>query len=373
MPVNALARVLTMAVVLLGAAVAVCLAEEAQKPFPWPKQMRGVNIILGRITEPDLEHLVSDWKANSVRLMADNVGNFLAGEPPYAINTERLKSLDEVVGWCRKQGLYCVINLEQPQPGRNANWFWETPAAQQKFVELWQTIARTYAGSGPGVAYDLMNEPHGNGSAEAWPRLVPELTNAIRQVDQVHPIVVEPVPWGNAEGFADRKPLTSDANTVYSFHFYQPHDFTHQSGAAGTLQATPEDHPLGLRYPGQIKAFWKDAPIEDWNKATIRARVEPVVQFRDTYKVPVWCGEFGCTRWAEGAPQYIQDCLDTWEDLGIGWAWYSYREWYAMDLEQGTEDRSRQAPRYESDLVKLIKPYFARNLEAPAGTAGPKE
>lgn len=375
MSASVLPRVVTMAVVFVGAAFAVCYASEAQNPFPWPKQMRGVNVILGRVTEGDLEHLANDWKANSVRLMT---GSFLANEPPYAINADRLKTLEEVVGWCRKHGLYCVINLEQPQQGRNASWFWETPAAQQKFVELWQSIARahsvgTRAASGPGVAYDLMNEPHGSGSAETWSRLVPELTNAIRQVDQVHPIVVEAPAWGNAEGFVDLKPLSTDANTVYSFHFYHPFDFTHQRGAAGTLQATPEDHPLGLRYPGRIKAFWKDAPIEDWNKATIRERVEPVVKFRDTYKVPVWCGEFGCTRWAEGAPQYITDCLDTWEELGIGWAWYSYREWYAMDLEMGTEDRSRQAPRYESDLVKLIKRYFARNLEAPAGTAGPKE
>lgn len=353
--------------------------QRTQAPFPWPKEMRGVNIILGHITEADLEHLASDWKANSVRLMADNVGNFLANEPPYAINTERLKSLEEVVGWCRKHGLSCVINLEQPQPGRNANWFWQTPDAQQKFIELWQTIAGTYAespsvdGRGPVIAYDLMNEPHGDGAGEVWPRLVPRLTSAIRKVDAVHPIVVEPPPWGNAEGFVDLKPLNADANTVYSFHFYEPFDFTHQRGAAGTLRAKPEDHPLGLHYPGRIKAFWKDAEIEDWNKATIRARVEPVVRFRDTYKVPVWCGEFGCTRWADGAPQYIRDCLDTWEELGIGWAWYSYREWYAMDLEQGSEDRSRQAPRFESDLVKLIKPYFARNPEAVPGQAAPKE
>jgi len=374
MSLNVVARLLApTTIALLGVGLNVCRAGEAQEPLPWPKEMRGVNIILGHITEADLAHLASDWKANSVRLMADNVGNFLANEPPYATNTERLKSLEEVVGWCRKHGLTCVINLEQPQPGRNANWFWQTPAAQQKFVELWQTIAGTYAGSGPGVAYDLMNEPHGDGAGKVWPRLVPRLTSAIRKVDAVHPIVVEPPPWGNAEGFVDLKPLNADANTVYSFHFYEPFDFTHQRGAAGTLRAKPEDHPLGLHYPGRIKAFWKDAPVEDWNKGTIRARVEPVVRFHDTYKVPVWCGEFGCTRWADGAPQYIRDCLDILAELGIGWAWYSYREWYAMDLEQGTEDRSRQAPRFESDLVKLIKPYFARNPEALPGQAAPKE
>jgi endoglucanase len=371
MSLNVAARLLTTTIALLGVGLNVCRAGEAQAPFPWPKAMRGVNIILGHITEADLAHLASDWKANSVRLMAES---FLANEPPYAINTEKLKRLDEVVGWCRKHGLSCVINVGQPQE-RNGGWFWQTSGAQEKFVELWQSIAGTYAQSGPGVAYDLMNEPHGNGAAEVWPRLVGELTAAIRKLDQVHPIVVEPPPWGNAEGFVDLKPLTADANTVYSFHFYEPFDFTHQRGAAGTLRAKPEDHPLGLHYPGRIKAFWRDAPVEEWNRDTIRARVAPVVKFRDTYKVPVWCGEFGCTRWADGAPQYMTDCLDTWEELGIGWAWYSYREWYAMDLEQGTEDRSRQAPRFESDLVKLFKRYFARNPqpEPPPGGAAPKE
>ena len=344
--------------VLLVASMAVCLVGEGAEPHRWPKDMRGVNIILSRITEADLDHLADDWQANSVRLMT---GRLISEEAPYSLDTAGLQRMYDVVDWCRKRGLYVVINLGQPAGRRQSDHFWQDSGLQAGFVGLWKTIAAKYADSGTGVAYDLMNEPHGKGSVEVWPGLARQLTETIREVDSVHPIVVEPAPWGNAEAFVGLEPVSGDGNTVYSFHFYHPFDFTHQRGAAGTLQAKPEDHPLGLRYPGRIKAFWEDAPVEDWNRATIQARVEPVVEFGKKHGVPIWCGEFGCTRWADGAHQYLSDCLQTWEESGIGWCYYSYREWYAMDLEMGTQGRSREAPRHESELVKLFKRYFARN------------
>ena len=342
----------------LGASVG--QAQGAEAPYRWPKDMRGVNIILRWISEPDLDHLASDWKANSVRLMT---GRLLAEKPPYTIDTAKLQKLYQVVEWSRKRGLYVVINLGQPAGRRDSGLFWREADLQTAFVELWATIARKYADSGPGVAYDLMNEPHGKGSEEVWPGLARRLTTAIREADPRHPIVIEPPAWGNAEAFVDLEPFTSDPNTVYSFHFYHPFDFTHQRGAAGTLKATPEEYPGGLRYPGPITPWWKGAETTVWNRDTIRERVQPVVRFREKYGVPVWVGEFGCTRWADGAYQWLSDTLETWEELGLGWAYYSYREWYAMDLEKGTENRSRDAPRYESELVKLFKRYFARNSE----------
>ena len=360
----------TVGAALTGVSASASRGDGPAEPHRWPENMRGVNIILRWITESDLDHLANDWKANSVRLMA---GAPLSLDPPHTIDTGRLERIYEVVNWCRERGLYVVINLGQPDGQRNARRFWETPGLQTRFTELWATIAHRYADRGRGIAYDLMNEPHGEGSADLWPGLARRTVAAVRELDQVHPIVIEPSGWGNAEAFVDLKPFTNDANTVYSFHFYHPFDFTHQRGKAGTLQATPEDHPLGLRYPGTIKAFWETAPVEEWNKATIRARIEPVLRFRETYGKPVWCGEFGCTRWADGAYQYLCDCLDTWEDSGIGWCYYSYREWYAMDLEKGTQDRSRDAPRFESDLVTLFKRYFARAPEPGTQEGGRRE
>jgi len=353
-----------------GASAPTPRGDEAAKAYRWPAEMRGVNIILRWITESDLDHLANDWKANSVRLMA---GSPLSLDPPYAVEQAKLQKLYQVVGWCRQRDLYVVINIGQPAGRRDAGLFWQEKELQAGFVKLWATIALKYADSGPGVAYDLMNEPHGKGSKETWPALARQLISTIREVDSVHPIVIEPAPWGNPGAFVDLKPLTDDPNTVYSFHFYDPFDFTHQRGAAGTLKATPEDHPQGLRYPGTIKAFWETAPVEEWNKTTIRTRIEPVLQFREKYGMPVWCGEFGCTRWADGAYQYLTDCLETWEESGLGWAYYSYREWYAMDLEKGTEDRSREAPRYESELVKLFKRYFVRNPGAATREDGHRE
>ncbi len=361
MKLDVAVKLLMVMAMVLGISAPVCFAGEAAGPHRWPKDMRGMNVILSRITEADLDHLAGDWNANSVRLMT---GRLISEEAPYPVDTARLQRMYQVVDWCRERGLYVVINLGQPAGRRRSDHFWQDSDLQAGFVELWTTIARKYADSGPGVAYDLMNEPHGKGSVEVWPALARQLIKTIREVDAVHPIVIEPAPWGNAEAFIGLEPVGSDANIVYSFHFYHPFDFTHQRGREGTLRAKPDDHPGGLRYPGPITPFWEGAETTVWNRETIRARLQPVVEFGEKHDVPIWCGEFGCTRWADGAYQYLSDCLRTWEESGIGWCYYSYREWYAMDLEKGMKDRSREAPRYESELVELFKRYFARNPKA---------
>jgi len=91
----------------------------------WPDQMRGVNIILGRIKEADVGHLATDWRANHVRLMC---GSFIGRRPPYDLDAAKIARMHEVVEWCRKSGLYVVINSQPPQWRRSPAEYWKSEA-----------------------------------------------------------------------------------------------------------------------------------------------------------------------------------------------------------------------------------------------------
>ncbi|OGF99282.1 MAG: hypothetical protein A2Z86_10240 [Candidatus Glassbacteria bacterium GWA2_58_10] len=318
---------------------------QAASPAAWPAhRLRGANITL-TITAEDLEHFVQDWKGNSVRIL---VNDLLSDKAPYDPSPADKQKVYDCIDLCLKYGLYTVFSPSAAF--RDNDKFFGDEAYKEAYISYWRELASRYAADPGGVAYDLMNEPHDNLARTQWTAFARELTAVIRAVDTLHTIIVEPPDWGWPAGFDYLEP-TGDRNTVYSFHFYGPMDYTHQRNQ-GMLKAT-EQQWRGRVYPGQLQG-------EYWDKEKIRAEFEKAFQFRDRYSVPIWCGEFGVARWAIGAAQWTRDLIDILEEQRVGWAYYSYREWYAMDIEMSPEARNQRTERTETELVKLYKSYFAR-------------
>jgi hypothetical protein len=74
---------------------------------------------------------------------------------------------------------------------------------------------------------------------------------------------------------------------------------------------------------------------------------------------PLWVGELGYDLGAPGATSYADAALDEADDLGIGWAWWQWREsrWWGM------VDRAGQLVNMNM-LRHLARPYL---IAAPAG------
>jgi endoglucanase len=196
-----------------------------------------------------------------------------------------------------------------------------------------------------------MNEPHGNLANTRWLPFARRLVAEIREIDTIHTIVVGPPAWNWPHGFVHLEPIEDD-NIVYTFHFYGPMDFTHQRNN-GMLGAT-EEQWQEREYPGHIQG-------ENWDKSTIRRYLQPAFDWARKHDVELWCGEFGCTRWAVGANQWIVDMVSIMEEEKIGWSWYSYREWYAMDIEMDPDARLERPERTETALVKYFMELFRLN------------
>jgi aryl-phospho-beta-D-glucosidase BglC (GH1 family) len=308
----------------------------------WPDYpLRGANIVT-RITQEDVDFFVNDWGGNSVRLLVNN----LAPAPPAKPDPQRLEAVYRTIDMCLDAGLYTVLSFSPSFEDNDA--FFSSEEYMNSYIDVWKEIVTRYANDRRGVGWDLMNEPHDKLANTHWLPYAKRLVSAIREIDTIHTIIVEPPGWGWPYGFEHLLPIDDD-NIVYSFHFYGPMDFTHQRNN-GMLKAT-EEQWLSRKYPGILQG-------EYWDKNTMRRHVQPAFDWAKKHKVKMWCGEFGCTRWAVGAEQWIHDMISILEEEEIGWSWYAFREWYAMDIEMDPDARLERTDRYETELVKYFKQLF---------------
>jgi len=328
----------------------------------WPKhRLRGVNINLDHNppTRADLEHLAKDWKANHVRLQIFTAGvPEEAGEPEKPMPDYFPKKVDPVLRWCQELGLTVTLD-SHGAPGNPRDWsqrpLWQDFRWHENFARLWGQIARYYRDNAAIVAYELLNEPNMSQQVPEtpsdWNALAKRLTKAIREADRRHTLITGPADWSNPQGFASLKP-TGDPNTLYTFHMYLPHRFTHQG-------VFPQN-PAGVVYPGRVDG-------QMWDKEALRRAMQPAVDFQKKYNLPrLYVGEFSAIVWAPGdsAYRYLRDAISLFEEQGWDWAYHAYREWTGWSLEHEGADREHLHPVGDTARLDLIKGYFARNRKA---------
>jgi hypothetical protein len=158
---------------------------------------------------------------------------------------------------------------------------------QAKTIALWQKIAARYANEPTVGGYDILNEPNWgfedtlhdrNGLKEEknvqLKQLLVDITNAIREVDKNHIIIIEGNGWGN-----NYKGMLGpwDKNMVLSFHKY-------------------------------------------WNNNDQQS-IQHIVNFRSQYDVPVWIGETG-----ENSNTWFTEAIQLFEKNNMGWCWWPLKK-----------------------------------------------
>jgi len=132
-------------------------------------------------------------------------------------------------------------------------------------------------------------------------------------VDKTHPIIVDSIGCANPAKFRGLKP-TGDAQTIYSFHNYEPRDY-HQQKRPWSFSVDGETY----YYPGVINGKY-------WNRRQLRAVLDPPVEFAKRHGASLFCGEFGCV--SDCPPMtdmiYLMDEISLFHELGIGWTMFGY-------------------------------------------------
>lgn len=248
-----------------------------------------------------------------------------------------LEKIKQQVQYAVNADLKVVIDLHQPpfQGVRNFDQsaFWNREDLEGNFCRIWSEIARQLLPYKEHIwGYDLLNEPLDRsqlpGVTKQWYPIAVKIIKAIRKIDQETWIIFEPGPGSLFTGFNGLEPLP-DPRIIYSGHFYEPQDFTHQGvfNISGTdLDEAKEQ--INIAYPGVVKG-------RQWDKEKLTQLLQAADAFQAKWKVPIYVGEFSVIRWAprKAAVTWLQDALSLFEERGWSWTYHAFREWPGWSLE----------------------------------------
>ncbi len=177
------------------------------------------------------------------------------------------------------------LNISDRDPSKPS--LWQNEANKQKTIALWQKLAARYANEPTVGGYDILNEPNWgfedtlhdrNGLKEEknvqLKQLLVDITQAIREVDKNHMIIIEGNGWGN-----NYKGMLGpwDKNMVLSFHKY-------------------------------------------WNNNDQQS-IQHILNFRSQYNMPVWIGETG-----ENSNTWFTEAIRLFEKNNMGWCWWPLKK-----------------------------------------------
>jgi endoglucanase len=261
----------------------------------WFETPNAQSIPFTRYIEQDFIN-VKSMGADVIRLPI-RMHDMTLGAPEYALDPLLLKFLDAAVNWAEKYKLYIIIDNHSFDPVAPTD-----ENIDGILLKVWAQIAARYKNRTQYVVYEILNEPHGI-SDERWGEIQRMAIETIRIIDTTHAIIVGGTDY-NSINKLSALPEYSDPNLIYTFHFYDPHIFTHQGATWGepslaSLAGVP--FPANSRRmpktPDDLKGTWVEEALMNYKNdaafPTITASLDKAVAFSRERNVPVFCGEFG--------------------------------------------------------------------------------
>ncbi len=258
--------------------------------------------LANHVRKIDIDSLKS-WGFNSVRLpMHYNLFTLPIEDEPVAGNhtwlTKGFQMTDSLLNWCEANKMYLILDLHAAPGGQGTDSnisdrdpekpsLWDSNLNMHKTITLWKKLAERYKDEPWIGGYDIINEPNWgftdyeidkNGLNEKvnapLRKLMIDITNAIREVDTNHIIIVEGNGWGN--NYSGIFPLWDD-NMVISFHKY-------------------------------------------WNYNDQNS-IQNALKMREEQNAPIWLGETG-----ENSNVWFTQAIELVESHNIGWAWWPLKK-----------------------------------------------
>lgn len=251
---------------------------------------RGVNIgnALDREVELDDEwsfivkdehfQAIKDAGFNSVRLTI-RWSTRAMNQPPYTIDPNFFKRVDQAVNSAMSRNLALVINFQ------NYFEFYRDPnGLKPKFLAIWEQIAEHYKGYPNTLIFEVLNEPQENIKAADWNALIKETLPIIRKTNSNRMVIIGPVNFNHIPGLRFLELPENDRNLILTIHYYEPYHFTHQ----GTSWTKDSNDWVGTKWTGS----------ED-EKRVIRKDFDTLASWAEARNRPVYLGEFGSNEKAD--------------------------------------------------------------------------
>lgn len=228
-----------------------------------------------------------------------------ASTPPYTISAVFLNRIKQVVDSALNNGLHAIINMHHHDA------LFDDPDGQKaRFLAQWKQISEFFKDYPDSLVFEILNEPHGNMTADKWNVFMKEALDTIRVDNPDRIVLVAPPEWGGLGGLASLQ-LPDDDNIILTVHYYNPFQFTHQ----GASWVDGADAWLGTE--------WNDSETE---RSVVEQEFAPLVAFEKEHNVPVHIGEFGAyskadmkyrKKWTTFVARYL-------ETLNWSWAYWEF-------------------------------------------------
>jgi aryl-phospho-beta-D-glucosidase BglC (GH1 family) len=253
------------------------------------------------------------------------------------LNAEFLGRLDKAVDTMLADGLAVTIDVHPEENYKEK--VRTTSDGVDRFTMLWRRLAAHYATRDPErVFFEIMNEPEVS-DPYRWAGIQARVAAAIREVAPQNTIIATGPNYSDVQDLLTQHPL-ADGNVIYNFHFYDPHEFTHQGAGWG---ASWWVYTHGIPYPAsedsmqellkevpdpanrfQLERYW----LDHWDGHRIRLTIDEAAAWGQASNVPLICNEFGAYREhtdEQSRMNWIRDVRTALEADGIGWAMWDYR------------------------------------------------
>lgn len=284
------------------------------------------------ISEKDIAYIAS-LGFDHIRLGFDQIV-LQTEEGEFRENHFRL--IDNFIGWCKKYSLNIVLNLHKAfgnycDVNTGVSLF-ESNDLQDGFIKFWEYMAKRYA-SEADICFELLNEVR-DVPAKQWNKLAENTINAIRSIDKARRIIIGSTNLNDVNKLKELA-VFDDRNVIYTFHFYEPFEFTHQQGV---LQPSTEFYNREMPYPGDAERYRDYQKCVNGNKNAyldfsvidknfIYAALAPAKEFlkKNPDKI-LWCGEFGTIRHCklEWRINWFKDVISFFKENGIPYCVWNY-------------------------------------------------
>ena len=330
----------------------------------WFSQTRLPDYPPNAATAEDMQ-LIHSLGLDHIRLPVDPVRLWeFPGDGP--LKPDALRQMDAAIQLALDHDLNVVVDMH-PRPDFKEQ-LENDPATFQSFLKMWKELATHLAQyDADRLALEILNEPMVK-DLEKWQTMVEQLHGAIRRAAPKHTIIIGGGEWSSTEMLCHLVPV-DDPNVVYTFHFYEPHVFTHQGTGWGEpawvkLKGVP--YPLekeqGVKMLEGIsdddaRAVFRDHIDQQWDAGKIKDRLGGAAAWAEEHGVAIWCGEFGVYRTYANPvdrARYLQDLRMALEHCGIGWAMWDYKGSFSL-LEEGSTPSKVDEPIAEALGLPAMK------------------
>jgi len=192
----------------------------------------------------------------------------------------------------------------------------DAPEAQTpKLVRMWEQISQMFKGHSDSLWFEVLNEPNNKLKGQLLLQAQFKSVRAIRKSNPSRIVILGGEDWSGIRTL-ETSMMPPDDNIVYTFHYYDPFDFTHQNAPW-----------VGASMPTKKRGWGSE---ED--HIELQAAIKTAQEFEKAIERPLFVGEFGAYEKVKNKERvkYVKGVREAMEAADIPWCLWSFSNTFPL-------------------------------------------